>query len=165
MRVVDITGQRFGRLSVIARSANTKSGKAKWECVCDCGNHIVATGVDLRNRHTQTCGCTRSESIRKVGQANLLHGHSKHGRSPSYNVWLSLRQRCYNPKHKFYRYYGGKGIQVCARWFDFENFLTDMGQPPKGKWIDRIDGNLHYMPSNCRWATPLEQRHNWSLKL
>jgi hypothetical protein len=73
---------------------------------------------------------------------------------------MAMRQRCYSVKNNKFYMYGARGIHVCARWFDFRNFLSDMGERPVGKTLDRINGTLHYMPSNCRWATPKEQANN-----
>jgi len=73
---------------------------------------------------------------------------------------MSMRKRCENPKSSHYAYYGGRGIKVCERWQKFENFLADMGEPPLGCSIDRVDNDGNYEPGNCRWATPQEQRIN-----
>ncbi len=99
------------------------------------------------------------------GDFKATHGHttSAYGesrKSRTYQTWENMRSRCYRPKTNRFRDYGGKGIQVCARWFMFENFLADMGERPVGKTIDRINSNGHYMPSNCRWLTPKEQCAN-----
>lgn len=80
---------------------------------------------------------------------------------PLYVTFHQMIQRCYNPGHKSYAYYGGRGILVCARWFySFENFVTDMGERPEGMTLDRIDTNKGYEPTNCRWATAVQQAQN-----
>lgn len=77
---------------------------------------------------------------------------------PEYYVWVAMRQRCRNPKCRIYKHYGGRGIKICKRWEKFENFFEDMGRRPEGKYsLDRIDVNGDYEPSNCRWATQLQQ--------
>ncbi len=81
-------------------------------------------------------------------------------RTSEYATWVSMKQRCYNQNHSSYRNYGGRGIRVCARWYVFENFLSDMGSKPKDLSLDRINNDGHYMPSNCKWSTRDEQQMN-----
>ena len=90
------------------------------------------------------------------------HGHSpRNGKlSPTYQSWMHMKARCLNFNCPAYKNYGGRGIEVCKRWMDFENFLADMGIRPEGKTLDRIDNDGNYEPGNCRWATLKEQRQN-----
>ena len=91
------------------------------------------------------------------------HGHAGdgiHGGTRTYRSWSAMRRRCYNQRAENYSLYGGRGIKVCEQWRNFENFLNDMGERPVGTSIDRIDPNGNYEPANCRWATPMQQRHN-----
>lgn len=92
----------------------------------------------------------------------MKHGHNtdRLGRSPTYTSWAKMRGRCNNPNDTNFHHYGGRGITVCERWADFTNFLADMGERPEGTSIDRIDVDGNYEPSNCRWATQLEQVRN-----
>lgn len=82
----------------------------------------------------------------------------------TYSSWQNMKQRCLNsgPKNPVYNRYGGKGVTVCERWLTFDNFLSDMGERPVGKTLDRIDNARGYEPGNCRWSTPAEQALNRS---
>lgn len=160
MKLLDSVGQRFGRLIVESRAKNRRTSAA-WNCVCDCGGRLVVLGTDLRNGHTQSCGCLRRETC---GAVHFKHGNSSgvNGVSSTYHSWACMIQRCTNPTRMYWKYYGGRGIRVCDRWLIFENFLADMGQRPKHLSLDRINPDGDYEPSNCRWATALQQRHNRS---
>lgn len=156
MKLIDITGHRYSRLIVI-RMAGRKKGRPLWRCLCDCGNEITALSNSLRQGNTKSCGCWHSETSSKNGKSNRTHGESK---SREYRTWVSMRERCNNPRNKDFASYGGRGITVCLRWISFENFLLDMGRCPPGHSIDRKDNNDGYNPKNCHWATSSEQNKN-----
>lgn len=99
----------------------------------------------------------------QISTSNLRHGHARThmGKmSPTYNTWRGMIGRCLNPHHDRYSYYGALGVSVCAQWRRFAGFLADMGLRPEGMSLDRIDPRGHYEPTNCRWATSQQQRHN-----
>jgi len=164
MRLIDLTGQTFNRLTVISRAPTTISPSGQrhtnWHCICECGNETVVWGGNIKNGSTKSCGCL---NIERAIETNITHGCSKKGEwTPEYRTWASMIQRCTNPNVKGYKYYGGRGIAVCKRWRkSFTNFLTDMGERPSPKHtIDRIDGDGNYEPSNSRWTTQIVQQNN-----
>src|SRR5262245_34706055 len=151
----DLTGKRFGRLTVLSLAGKRRSpcGKSElvWHCRCDCGTEKDVRGNTLRWGSTQSCGCLHRDQMTRHGRAE----------TSEYFVWGSMLQRCYNPKHRQFRHYGGRGIRVCDRWGEsFANFLAEMGKRPPGLQLDRIDNDRGYEPGNCRWATTTEQSRN-----
>ena len=151
----DLSGQRFGRLCVIERAPDNpkRPGVACWSCLCDCDNNLVVAGGSLTSGNTQSCGCIRIELITK-------HGNSKH---PLHNTWRHMISRCYDERSPLFRYYGARGISVCAEWQGedgFRRFLEDMGPKPAGLTLERVDNDGSYTKENCEWATYTTQERN-----
>jgi hypothetical protein len=155
------TGDRFGRL-VVVEEADYRRGSRGYLCRCDCGQMTLVASQNLRSGQVRSCGCLRRKTTsQRNRESKRKHGHAaREARSSTYETWLSMRGRCLSPGHREYGRYGARGITICSRWDSFANFLADMGERPEGKSIDRIDPDGNYEPGNCRWATPLEQRHN-----
>lgn len=157
-----LVGQKFGKLTVIkfdhVRAYPGGSRVAMWECQCDCpqANIRIVDGCLLRNGMTDCCGCIN----KYLGRINhFVHGMAGH---PFYDTWLHIRDRCGNPKNKSYHNYGGRGIRVCERWLEFDNFYADMFPTwESGLSLDRFpNNNGNYEPGNTRWATPSQQMRN-----
>jgi len=149
---IDLTGKKFGKLTVIEFSHRNIHKQSMWKCQCDCGTVAVMSGNSLKNGTLSCFNCkTRRTS----------HGHRSGGNmSDEYVSWSNMIQRCTNPKHPAYSYYGGRGITVCEEWRDFKNFLKDMGERPKDLTLERIDNNKGYYPDNCKWASRYDQVRN-----
>lgn len=159
MKLIDLTRQKFVKLTVIAQAGKNKHGHIEWLCLCDCGKQTIVPGCCLKTGNTKSCGCLQREVVSKI---MTTHGHnSKTGKSKVYQSWDDMTQRCGNPNRKQYKNYGGRGIRICQRWKKFTNFLKDMGEPPTRQYtLDRINNNGNYCKSNCRWATRKQQSQN-----
>lgn len=150
--IKSLKGQVFGKLTVL-KFKYIKKHYSFWECICECGNIVVVRGNSLSSNNTRSCGCIKG--------CPKTHGHhTRNLRSPTYQSWAGMLQRCNNPNREVYSYYGERGITVCEEWKDFKNFLKDMGERPKGLTLERIDNDKGYSPDNCKWATHSEQVSN-----
>lgn len=174
-KFIDLTGMKYGRLTVLERAdipASTSKG-ARWLCRCDCGNNVVVRAGNLKDGHTSSCGCFRRESSARRLQSSAIkyprHSHSTGNKAQRprqirlYRIWAAMKQRCYNPKRTKFENYGGRGISVCSEWKDSFDVFCDWAMRNgyhDDLTIDRIDVNGNYEPSNCRWTTYSEQNRN-----
>ena len=160
MKFVDLTGQRFGRLTVIKRVENNGK-KVMWLCRCDCGNETTVFSGYLRNGDTKSCGCLSNDKLR---ERRFKHGESRKTRL--YNIWLHIKHRTSGKANekRTKKYYTSKNIKMCEEWSDFRNFRdwAHANGYDDALTIDRIDGNKGYSPENCRWVDWKTQTRNKS---
>ena len=162
MKLIDMSGQRFGRLLVLGRCEPEHQGKVYWRCRCDCGKEVSVRGDHLRYGLVKSCGCYNSECATET--------HTTHGgyHTRLYKVYRTMLARCENPKNLEYKNYGGRGISVCEEWRSsfpaFRTWAMANGYDPSAErgdcTIDRIDVNGNYEPSNCRWVPMSVQAKN-----
>lgn len=157
-KLIDLTGKKFGRLTVIEMvgthiyPCGTKI--PLWKCKCDCGNERVIHSSNLRKGQI-SCGCFKKENPNRL----------KHGLKGTriYDIWQSMKQRCCNSKSINYKDYGARGITICDEWLhDFQAFYNwSMLHGYKDNLeIDRIDNDKGYIPENCCWTTREQQQNN-----
>jgi len=140
------------RLTILGQSVSKKN---YFVVKCTCGTIKEVRKDHIKNGETLSCGCLQIESLLK---RSITHGHSK---TSEYKTWCAVLHRCENETDKRYYDYGGRGIDVCNDWHDFNIFFADMGKKPfKDAQIDRIDNNLGYYKLNCRWVSRTQNQRN-----
>lgn len=165
MNTIDLIGKRFGRLVVVGKLPERRRKHIVWKCKCDCGETSEVLGYNLRYGKTKSCGCLEQEN-----KARILGNHIKHNYRNDpvlkyiYNVWKSMRSRCFRKTDSRYSRYGGRGITICQEWNDpvvFVNWALANGYC-RGLQIDRIDNDGNYCPDNCRFIPIKENNRNSS---
>lgn len=152
MKFIDLTGQKFNRLTILEYK-----GASKWLCKCDCGKEIIVASNNLKNGHTKSCGCLKIEK-------SIKHGYSK---TRLYTAYINMKRRCM----KTCKTHGGRGITICEEWINkengFNNFVEwslkngfDKNKTGLECSLDRINNNGNYKPSNCRWTDIKTQSRN-----
>lgn len=159
-KILDLTGQKFGRLKVL-QFIEIRKHHSYWLCKCNCGNITEVSNSSLRSGKVKSCGCLRKETAKE----NVIKSQTTHHLTNTriYNIWRSMKKRCYLKSYKAYKDYGGRGIRVCDEWrndfMSFYNWAVANGYK-ENLTLDRIDVNGNYEPNNCRWVDWKTQQNN-----
>lgn len=148
-----MVGVKCGRLTGLKRVGVASDGKATWLFRCDCGNEVVVSGKDVSSGHTKSCGCLQRETVSRL---SFKHGDTRHGKiNRLFRVWQGMVSRCKYPSRKDYMHYGGRGITVCAAWYDYQTFKAWAYQNGYSDHleIDRVNNDGNYEPGNCTFVT------------
>lgn len=159
-KIKDLTGQRFGMLTVIEQQGKTERNYAKWLCKCDCGNYVIRSTDVLRRSGNHSCGCINEKTLKKMAEVNKKHGMTN---TRLYGCYKNMKSRCYRKKDIHYNAYGGRGITVCDEWKNnsesFFKWALENGYSDE-LTLERIDVNKGYCPENCTWIPMSEQYKN-----
>lgn len=149
---IDITGNKYGRLTVIKKTGRDKKGNALWLCKCSCGELSIVRSQHLRRGETKSCGCLAKGNARRYGES----------RNRLALIWRAMINRCLSENNPNYKHYGARGIIVCAEWFDFFAFRdwANSNGYSEELTLERKDVNGNYEPANCKWATMKDQENN-----
>ena len=158
---IDITGERYGKLTAIKRIGRDKHNNALWLFQCDCGNECVRPVYEVRRKeNNHSCGCLNYEHLKQMSQNHVIHGMS---RTRLYGCYKGMKSRCYRTDDIHYSAYGARGIVVCDEWKNDSKAFIEWALAngySDDLTIDRIDVNGNYEPSNCRWIPMKDQYDN-----
>ena len=159
--IENIAGRKYGRLTAIEFSHISDKGHHIWKFKCDCGNTIIRNKENNKNKNMSSCGCFRikCDTIKKF-KLRKDFDEIKPLLYRTHNSWYAMKSRCNNPKNSNYPVYGARGIKVCDRWMDFNNFFEDIGVIPEGMTLERVDVNGNYCPENVILIPHKEQWKN-----
>lgn len=152
----DLTGQKFGRLTVVREDGRDGYGSTNWLCICDCGKLVTVRGSQLRSGHTRSCGCLQKDVASKNRATHKM------SRTALFKRWEGMKQRCENPNSTAFKDYGAKGVTVCDEWHNFDAFYqwaVESGYEPE-LTIERKNVTKGYSPENCTWVTRVTQNRN-----
>ena len=163
-KLKDLTGNVYGRLTVLRRGDYDRWGNILWVCRCECGTNKSINGGSLRSGNSQSCGCLNKELTSDRNIKLKITTHNQY-QTRLYRIYTHMKHRCANPKCDHYHRYGGRGIKVCDEWQNFSKFATwaRANGYQENLTIDRINNDGNYEPNNCQWLTRSDNgKKRWS---